>query len=266
MRFMAPLYPTGCSDRRRPKAPSQSPPISSPYSTARTTPLPSCGDPARVRRRGQTAPAGGPDTPDTMARRWLGRRAPGPAASDITTRARRGARPGGLAAETQRPRARGRPVRPAARGARGCDEWALYRLCSLRISEDPALRADHFIRGSSASRRPSPKRLKPSTVTKIARPGNRANHGFWWMKATLALRSHPQLGVGGWVPSPRNDRVASTMIDVAVPSVVVTMIGASELGSTWLKRIDRSRAPRARHASMYSFSLIDSALPRTRRA
>src|SRR5215470_13935604 len=42
-----------------------------PYGTARTTPLPSCGDPARVRRRGQRAPAGGPGTPDTMARRSI---------------------------------------------------------------------------------------------------------------------------------------------------------------------------------------------------
>src|SRR5215831_3500055 len=50
-----------------------------PYGTARTTPLPSCGDPARVRRRGQRAPAGGPETADTMARWWLGlgHRSPG---------------------------------------------------------------------------------------------------------------------------------------------------------------------------------------------
>src|SRR6185503_15551747 len=33
-------------------------------------------------------------------------------------------------------------------------------------------RLRYFSRGSSASRSPSPKRLKPSTVTKIARPGN----------------------------------------------------------------------------------------------
>ena len=42
------------------------------------------------RRRGQTAPAGGPGTPDAMARRWL--RAddrPGRRASDITTRLHR---------------------------------------------------------------------------------------------------------------------------------------------------------------------------------
>src|SRR2546428_6506507 len=62
---------------------------------------------------------------------------------------------------------------------------------------------NYLSRGSRASRRPSPKRLKPSTVTKMARPGNSDSQRLSWMKATLALRSQPQLGVGGWVPSPR---------------------------------------------------------------
>src|SRR5215813_7040628 len=95
-----------------------------PYGTARTTPLPSCGDPARVRRRGQTALAGGPETPDTMARRWLGADdRPGRRASQRHhEESAKGARAGCLVGETQRPRARGRPVRPAARGARGCGE------------------------------------------------------------------------------------------------------------------------------------------------
>ena len=86
------------------------------------------------------------------------------------------------------------------------------------------------------------------------------------MNATLAFRSQPQLGVGGCVPRPGNDSVASTMIEVAMPSVVVTMIGARQFGRTWRTRIHGSRTPTARHASMYSFSLIDSTLPRTRRA
>src|SRR5262249_59143296 len=51
---------------------SSPPPFLPPYGTARTTPLPWCGDPARAGGRGQTAPAGGRETPDTMARRWLG--------------------------------------------------------------------------------------------------------------------------------------------------------------------------------------------------
>src|SRR5262249_57569352 len=87
-------------------------------------------------------------------------------------------------------------------------------------------------RGSSASRSPSPKRLKPRTVTKIASPGKSASQALAWMNATLALRSQPQLGVGGCVPRPRKLSVASTMIDVAMPSVVVTMIGARQFGKT----------------------------------
>jgi len=59
-----------------------------------------------------------------MARRWI--RAddrPGRRAGDIATGVRRGARAGRLAAERQRTRARGRPVRPATRDARGSGEW-----------------------------------------------------------------------------------------------------------------------------------------------
>src|SRR5215813_8406430 len=45
------------------RPPSPSPPRVAPLRTARMTPLPSCGDPARVHGRGQTAAAGGPGTP-----------------------------------------------------------------------------------------------------------------------------------------------------------------------------------------------------------
>src|SRR5215813_11601000 len=100
----------------------------------------------------------------------------------------------------------------------------------------------------------------------MASPGKRDSHGLAWMNAMLAFRSHPQLGVGGCVPSPRNDSVASTMMDVAIPSVVVTMIGARQFGRMWPKRIDEFLTPSARHASMYSFSFTDSTLPLTSRA
>jgi hypothetical protein len=57
-----------------------------PLGTARINPLAWCGDPARVRGRGQTAAAGRPRTPDTMAWRGTGyrqttARAGGPATS-----------------------------------------------------------------------------------------------------------------------------------------------------------------------------------------
>src|SRR2546428_8082761 len=63
---------------------------------------------------------------------------------------------------------------------------------------------NYLSRGSRASQRPSPKRLKPSTVTKMARPGNSDSQRLSWMKDTFAM-----------------------------PRVVVTMISARQLGRTW---------------------------------
>src|SRR2546426_5032178 len=73
---------------------------------------------------------------------------------------------------------------------------------------------NYLSRGSRASRRPSPKSLKPSTVTKMARPGNSDSQRLSWMKDTFAM-----------------------------PRVVVTMIGARQLGRTWRTRTRRSSRP-----------------------
>ena len=48
--------------------------------------------------------------------------------------------------------------------------------------------------------------------------------------------------------------------------LVVTMMGARQFGSTWRSRMRGVRTPSARHGSTYSFSLMDSTLPRTSRA
>src|SRR5262247_2882951 len=88
---------------------------------ARITPVPSCGDPARVYGRGQTAAAGGPKTRRHHGR-WLRGDRPGQRAGDFTAGARTGMRTGRLAEETRRPRIRGRPSHAAAGGARGCGE------------------------------------------------------------------------------------------------------------------------------------------------
>ena len=45
-------------------------------------------------------------------------------------------------------------------------------------------------------------------------------------------RRLPQLGVGGWMPKPRNDSVLSTRIAAATTSVALTMIGPMQLGIT----------------------------------
>ena len=57
-------------------------------------------------------------------------------------------------------------------------------------------------RGSSRSRRPSPIRLRPSTVRTIARPGTSASQGAKAIIVWLSASIRPQDGVGGWAPRP----------------------------------------------------------------
>src|SRR5215212_7328848 len=63
--------------------------------------------------------------------------------------------------------------------------------------------------GSRTSRKPSPSRLRPSTVKKMARPGKIESHGavVIWSRASDSML--PQLGNGGRTPRPRNDNAAS---------------------------------------------------------
>ena len=57
-------------------------------------------------------------------------------------------------------------------------------------------------RGSSASRSPSPSRFSPSTVSRIASPGTTATCGASEIIVCASASIRPQLGVGGWAPSP----------------------------------------------------------------
>src|SRR5713101_8871085 len=80
-------------------------------------------------------------------------------------------------------------------------------------------------RGSSRSRRPSPMRLKPTTVTRIARPGKVAIHGAVSMNERPVASIDPHSGVGGLAPSPRNESPAVSTIMKPTVSVAMTMIG-----------------------------------------
>src|SRR6202043_3439084 len=62
---------------------------------------------------------------------------------------------------------------------------------------------------------PSPRRLKESTVRKIASPGHTAIQGAVERKRCAELSMLPQDGAGGCWPSPRQDRLASAMMAVA---------------------------------------------------
>src|SRR5882762_10923778 len=56
-------------------------------------------------------------------------------------------------------------------------------------------------RGSSVSRMPSPRRLKASTVTVMARPGKNASHQGGTRAVIESASMLPQVGVGGGTPT-----------------------------------------------------------------
>ncbi len=58
-------------------------------------------------------------------------------------------------------------------------------------------------RGSRRSRRPSPRRLSPSTVMTMARPGKMARCGAIIMRVCASNSMRPQEGMGGCAPRPR---------------------------------------------------------------
>src|SRR5579885_2056146 len=83
------------------------------------------------------------------------------------------------------------------------------------------------MRGSSASRSPSPTKLMHSTASTIANPGGSHSHGRDSSTVTdcAAFSMLPHDAVGGCTPSPKNERPASVRIAVATPKVDETTIG-----------------------------------------
>ena len=76
----------------------------------------------------------------------------------------------------------------------------------------------------------------------------------------------PQLGVGGWTPTPRNDSAASNRIAAGRNVVANTMIGAVKFGNNSLTMIRKFEAPSDLDASTNSFSRNDRTWPRMIRA
>src|SRR6185295_14023873 len=121
-------------------------------------------------------------------------------------------------------------------------------------------------RGSSLSRRASPKRLEPNTARLMARPGKSTRCGAFWAYSAAETESiRPHDGYGSGTPSPRNDRAASTRMAAPSCAVTSTMNGPTVFGSTWRNAIRRWVRPSARAASMYCISRIDSTLARITR-
>ena len=77
--------------------------------------------------------------------------------------------------------------------------------------------------GSSASRSPSPSRLKASTVKKIARLGNSATCGAFTMSARASFSIAPHSGLGGCAPRPMNDSAAAVRMEVPMRSEAYTI-------------------------------------------
>src|SRR5579883_1121750 len=89
-----------------------------------------------------------------------------------------------------------------------------------------------FSLGSKASRSPSPKRLKASTVTRIMRPGKVTAHQARSINSRESASMVPHSGCGGCAPRPRKPRAAASRMAEEKPSEAWTMRGARQFGST----------------------------------
>ena len=84
--------------------------------------------------------------------------------------------------------------------------------------------------GSSQSLTVSPRRLKIMTDTKIAKPGASVTHGCVARRFLVSLIMLPHSGTGGFAPSPRKDRPASSIIIVPISNMAVTRTGPKIFG------------------------------------
>ena len=98
----------------------------------------------------------------------------------------------------------------------------------------------------------------------MASPGNITSHGASIAYSAADSESiRPQEGYGSGIPSPRNDSDASTRMALPNWAVVITINGASVLGSTWRNAIRISFIPTAWAASTNTISRMASVLDRT---
>ena len=94
-------------------------------------------------------------------------------------------------------RDRERHVVQHAQRARGASR---SRACSPATARIGGHRSS---RGLSASRRPSPSRLKPIAVSAMATAGATIIQGAWCMKRRASATISPHSEAGGWAPRPR---------------------------------------------------------------
>ena len=112
------------------------------------------------------------------------------------------------------------------------------RLDSMAVKSFLVIISDYcFNLGSNASVSPSPIRLKIVTVTKMATPGNTANHHALIPASREAFKSEPQVTCSGGTPTPINERNDSVKIADAIPKAIAMSTGANEVGIACLKII-----------------------------
>src|SRR5690606_35764176 len=87
------------------------------------------------------------------------------------------------------------------------------------------------MRGSSASRRPSPRRCDAVTVMTTASPAAKGIHHSEKICPRLSWIIPPHVGVGGVMPRPRKPSDASRRITFPTRKVETTRIGVSAFGS-----------------------------------
>ena len=100
----------------------------------------------------------------------------------------------------------------------------------------------------------------------ITMPGKSPYHGAWWRNERPVFSMEPQEGVGGWVPSPRNESAASRSIATAPVTATWTTMGVSALSRMVRNIRYAGPTPSARVATTKSRSLSESVLARVRRA
>src|SRR5690606_31540138 len=119
--------------------------------------------------------------------------------------------------------------------------------------------------GSRASRRPSPRRLRPTTRRTTTAPGAAMVHQAVVTRERASRTIDPSDGVGGGVPSPRKLSDASVSTAQDRDRVTWTMTIAVMLGSTWRRRIRDVGNPRTVPARTNSASRSERTGPRVTR-
>ena len=103
-------------------------------------------------------------------------------------------------------------------------------------------------------------------VKTIIKPGKIVSHHWVVIVVRASVRRFPHDGVGGWMPSPRNETAVSVSIATATISVASTTMMPTRFGRMWRTMILKSETPVAFAACTYSWSRSERTCPRTSRA